>query len=116
MPALSQQSSLALDSIKEAEYVLHAVWRGDKTFIKGIELSRSIVNPLDLDSPHHAYPRVMVLEVFWGVFEQYTSPRALAEVFGRSLFSGLLSRHQPDQVPMTPRAPQACLPGCVLAL
>ena len=77
------------------------------------------MNPLDLDSPHHAYPRVMVLEVFWGVFEQYTSPRALVEVFDRSLFSGLLSRHQPDQVPMTPgRGPPPGLlaPGCVLAL
>ena len=64
----------------------------------------------------------MVLEVFWGVFEQYTSPRAVVEVFGRSLFSGLLSRHQPDQVPMTPGGGGGVLPpgvfasGCVLAL
>ena len=70
------------------------------------------MNPLDLDSPHHAYPRGMVLEVFWSVFEGYTRPRVLVEVFGRSLFSGLLSSHQPDQVQITPGGgppPQECL-------
>ena len=60
------------------------------------------MNPLDLDDPHHAYPRGMVLEVFWSVFEHYSSPRTLVEVFGRSLFSGLLSRRQSDQGPNAP--------------
>ena len=56
-----------------------------------------LVFPLDLNSPHSVNPCGKVLEVFWGVVEGYTSPRILVEVFGRSLSSGLLSSHQPDQ-------------------
>ena len=35
----------------------------------------------------------MVLEVFWSVFTGYANPRALVEVFGKSLFSDLLFSH-----------------------
>ena len=77
------------------------------------------MNPLDLNSPHQVYPRGMVLEVFWGVFEGYTGLRVLVEVFGRSLFSGLLSSHHPDLDQITPGGvtpPGVFAPGCVLAL
>ena len=77
------------------------------------------MNRLHLNSSHQIYPHGMVLEVFWGVFEGYTGLMVLVEAFGRSLFSGLLSRHQPDQVPMRPGEgppPGLFAPGCVLAL
>ena len=61
-----------------------------------------LVFPLDLNSRPQVYPHGMVLEVFWGVFEGYTGLRVLVEEFGRSLFSGLLSSHQSDQVQITP--------------
>ena len=53
----------------------------------------SITNPLDLSSLCQVYPCGMVLEVFWGVFEGYTSPRVLVECLGRSLCSDVLSSH-----------------------
>ena len=61
-----------------------------------------LVFPLNLNSPHRVYPHGMVLEVFWGVVEGYTSPRILVEVFGRSLSSGFLSSHLPDQAQIIP--------------
>ena len=61
-----------------------------------------LVFPLDLNSPHLVNPCGKVLEVFWGVVEGYTSPRILVEVFDRSLSSGLLSSHQPDQTQTIP--------------
>ena len=69
--------------------------------------------PLDLDSPHQVYPRGMILEVFWVVFEGYTTPRVLVEVFGRSLWSGLLSSHHTRSGPNAPGGvpPGAFAPG-----
>ena len=61
-----------------------------------------LVFPLVLNSPDQVYPCGKVLEVFWGVFEGYTRPRVLVELFGKSLFSGLLSRHHPRPGPQTP--------------
>ena len=52
-----------------------------------------LVFPLILNSPDQLYPRGKVLEVFWDVFEGYTSPGVLVEQFGKPLLSGLLSSH-----------------------
>ena len=61
-----------------------------------------LVFPLVLNSPDQVYPCGKVLEVFWGVFEGYTSPGVLVECLGRSICSAVLSSHHSDQARSAP--------------
>ena len=77
------------------------------------------MNPLDLDSPHHAYPRVMVLEVFWGVFEGYTGLRVLVEAFAGPfslICSPAINQIRSKSLLGGSPPPGVFAPGCVLAL